>query len=184
MTRSDYPFRVNTATTRCLGWIKYAGRRWRAAGGMCQRLSCARRTRNGCPRSPQSSRPLQAPRWLNPYPRKNVLVHNKISSGPWWSTRRGTHTFRPGLADLEEFTGHPLVVSSTLRISTLRLHADDRGGRRVHRAASECASWSAASTASLTSASLGNFQPQVAGLTRQCTTPDRHGEGDSGIQPP
>ena len=78
----------------------------------------------------------------------------------------------------------PRNRSGSYRPSMTSLNADDRGGRGVHRVASEGVSWSAASTASLTSASPGNSQPQVAGLTRQCTTPGRHSEGGSGTQPP
>src|SRR5437588_7539129 len=51
--------------------------------------------------------------------------------------------------------------------------SDDRARCGVHLAASGRSSWSAASTASVTSCSLGSFQPHIPGLTRQCTTPGR-----------
>lgn len=55
---------------------------------------------------------------------------------------------------------------------------------RAHLAARVCTSWSAASTASVTSVSLGSSQPHIAALTRQSMTPGRRGDGGSGMQPP
>ena len=54
----------------------------------------------------------------------------------------------------------------------------------AHLAASGRTSSSAASTASVISSSRGSSQPHIAGLTRQCTTPGRQGDGGSGTQPP
>src|SRR5947209_16483766 len=64
------------------------------------------------------------------------------------------------------------------------LPSGDHCARRCPYLAPAGASSNAASTASVTSSSLGNSQPHIPGLTRQCTTPGRQGDGGSGTQPP